>query len=183
MSKLKQLRKKVEQVIADFNRGKPETALIRLVWGSADAEDDQFFREFGQQQALLNYSNEDYELSLGRRPCPDYTDRLRLSLSCDPHILPRSDARRLYNVFANCQESVYPMLSPDAESDSEIIVYGVEVSIPLGTVTPGVLEDALIRLSLSAASMRPWLVEGGEEGDDRWEEHRKWFDSDEGDGT
>jgi hypothetical protein len=172
-----QMCKNVESVIASHNENvRTPNAIIRIVWGNAEPALDSIAE--AQYSALLNYFDQDYELEFTETGDPEYCpDMLTLSLDIEPTPFP-TDSRLLYNLILSLDENVQPCVVPDYEEE-EVMLVGLQTSLPVDVLTPRSMVGALRSLHSSARSIKDVFMN---QGHDHWAENRHWYTEDDSDG-
>jgi hypothetical protein len=184
---------RVQKAVDEFNAGREAMKgptgkplpLLRIVWGYPDKdterEEQAIPARYRHTEALINWLDHDYQLSLHRSGDPDYPDHCDITTDFPgwPGIkfdgeryLPLGDARRLYNAFRSCGDGVSLRLFPEKGDEPGIQVFGTTARLPVETITPRVLHATLAELRESTERAWRWLSRG--RGDD-------WQDQDKGD--
>jgi hypothetical protein len=200
-----QWRQQVEQAVKEIKEMYPRAPESRLVWGYANKEEEELAESvaaipyevieispegteklisrkypFQEEEALLNWCNEDYELHIHADGDSEHPDPCHITLrAADSQILPRRDARQLFNVLKRCEDGVSLVLIPDddpEDRDPDIGIGGVTATIPVETMTGRTLHDTLSRLSLSAARLKSYFA--GEDDYDIWKAYGGGGDDD-----
>jgi hypothetical protein len=168
----------VERAVADIRERYPTArGVVGIAWGYANKEEEKEAQEndlachYQETEALLSWLDRDYQLCILRHGDPDYPDPCHISTDLEAtHVLPRSDARKLFNVLERREDAVSLRLMPDNgadDTDSEIRILGVKTTIPIEGMTGRTLRDALSRLSLSVRVLDHYFA--GQDDYDHWE--------------
>ena len=169
---------KIEHVVGEWNEEHAEHAHIRLAWREREMrrEQEELSGESGDFQepaALVSFLDKYFELRLSKCGDPDYPDSCQITTSfkewaeegvTEFPLLPTDDIKKLYNVMRNCKDNVTLSLLPD--SRPSILIVGLATTVPLETLTPRILHDALFRLTSSTELVMDWLLNN--KGDDHW---------------
>lgn len=158
----------IETAVAQVNTTHPRAKPIRIVWGHRyQDEAREECREplrYQQQNGLMAYRDLDIGLLITEGGDKSFPRHCQLRTQFPYHNLPLT-AKELFNVIRSCQDGVSLAIMPDMLSPN-IIVGGVETSIPVEGLTGRILYDALSRLSTSHSLVCNLLTCG--EGDDWW---------------
>jgi hypothetical protein len=188
--KLSQMRVAVDAAIADLNANTADSAgKVRVAWGEPNRDEEKKRRRTPPKDrwksAAITFEGPnswyiDAEVSHDHWS-PASAACLTLYADFDGgDDLPRGDARRLFNLLNALADGVRLSITPntpdmclpapDAKelTGQEIVVWGVETSVPVERLTGAILDDTFARLLTSANALQRILDGDEEEDDDAW---------------
>jgi hypothetical protein len=173
----REMRKRVDAAIAEMNAEEDDPEhQARVVWGEADKEEEERQQKLPAKDrwasALITFGGPDSWDIEAKVFHAGTSGNLALHADFDHgYLLPRGDARQLYNLLQAVRDGIRLGLFPesaDGDPATEISVLGVVANTPIKGLTARVLDRVFGSLLASANAVERILNGDEEERDDAW---------------